>query len=675
MWIQSLSLLGSLAVFFIAPISPDLSRNQKAIISTVSGASSLVSLYWLLQSPIEREKALRGKIEGLEKVIKDKLDKLTDCELERKTLDLICQQLTQELEGIEQTWQNKHKAELNLIKAEITEKDKRFKAELLQKTEVLKSSYEQQLTNLKTTYEKRLHDLTNSYQQEKQGLANRILELEETEATARQLIDENEHTKKLLEIDKNRLELEAGQIQLSVERQVSTHQNALDNAIKDNEGLRAVIIDLEQQISNLNDYIVLLQNEINAPKNLDVRQIIKLFGIKKIRVKFIETTNICGIVSHEFEPQSDFEESEIKSICSQLPGFIKELKTPPSYTISQGKIAIKIDNRSTKDKINLNIDWLIDVAKSESNLLILGARGTGKSELANNYSALIHSLLGLFDFKFIQPKPDDYSVFYLGDKAVKPDYLGFQSVLGCQSAYDGLEALNSIIHARLEDNTKRIASGLKCQNWDAQYWIIDEFQQLILQAESFDKKPREVSLAIKNAVSLGRSLKVYVLAIGQVPNVTQFPGWNKADFNQYVQIYLGDAVKVGIDYSLDKSEENELRADFELFRNSGIKYYGLVREMGKKGYIAQLPQSREYFPQNPQFDPQNPQLDPQHPTSSQKPEAIEINALTSSHIIPSHPITPSKSQILNCSHCDSSESVSNGKGRRKCKKCNKSFSV
>jgi hypothetical protein len=209
-----------------------------------------------------------------------------------------------------------------------------------------------------------------------------------------------------------------------------------------------------------------------------------------------------------------------------------------------------------------------------------------------------------------------------------------------------------------------MTAGLKCQEWDAQYWLIDEFQQLILQAESFNQNTKKVSLSIKNAVSLGRSLKVYVLAIGQIPNVAQFPGWNKSDFSQFVQIYLGDGIKVGIDYSIDKSEENELRIDFENFRNSDIKYYGLIREMGIKGYIAPLPLSREYFTESSQ-----------HPTPSQKLESIDVKVLESSHPITSHTITPSKSLVFECSHCGSFESVKNGKNRRKCKKCNKTFSV
>jgi hypothetical protein len=241
---------------------------------------------------------------------------------------------------------------------------------------------------------------------------------------------------------------------------------------------------------------------------------------------------------------------------------------------------------------------------------------------------------------------------------------------GIKNAYDGLEDLNVVIHERLEDNTKRIASGLPCYNWEPQYWIIDEFQQLILQAKSFDKKPEDVSLSVRNAVSLGRSLKVYVLAIGQIANVSVLK-WQIGDLYQFCQIYLGDAIKNGINYAPNKHDIEVLENEFNLFRNSDIKYYGLVREMGNKGYIAQLPNEREYFVESSHTIPDNPH----NPTSSQELEVLPIKVLESSHPITSHPITPSKTQIIECPNCGSFENVKNGKNRRKCKKCNKTFSV
>jgi hypothetical protein len=241
---------------------------------------------------------------------------------------------------------------------------------------------------------------------------------------------------------------------------------------------------------------------------------------------------------------------------------------------------------------------------------------------------------------------------------------------GIKSAYDGLEDLNGVIHERLESNTKQIANGLPCREWEAQYWIIYEFQQLILQAKSFDKKPEDISLSVRNAVSLGRSLKIYVLAIGQIANVSVLK-WQIGDLYQFCQIYLGDAIKNGINYAPNKHDIETLESEFNLFRTSDIKYYGLVREMGNKGYIAQLPNSREYFTESSQIITESSH----NPTLSQPLETITVKVLESSRPITSQPITPSKSQVIECSHCGSFETVKNGKNRRKCKKCNKTFSV
>ncbi|HEY9863319.1 MAG TPA: hypothetical protein V6D21_03975 [Candidatus Obscuribacterales bacterium] len=662
----------------MTPISPDLSRKDKLILGTIGGISSGLSLAWLGYTPNRKIQLLRDELKIAQKTLESNLEAIRD---QNYALESIKAEKT-ELDNFYQSMIDKtqidSERQLKELKVKLSDKCKELKTSL----EVQKSDYERilnnQLSNLTNKKDEEKQLIVNNYESKIKGLANRIIELESQETYVKELIADNEQVKKLLEIDSRNLELSVSQAQLTLEKQVMTYEQKIDNAIIENENLKAIISSLEEDINSLNQTIILLQNEAKAPKNQDVRLILNLFSKKKIRLNYLESSELAGVLTHIFEPLSEFTDSLIKEIIGQLPGLSETFETVPNYSISKGKLRISIDNRTAKDKIKNHSGWLEKIASSESNLLILGARGTGKSELANNYSALIHNILGKFDFKFIQPKPDNFSVFYLGDKAIKPDYLGFQTVTGCLSAYQGLEALNNTIHARLEDNTIRMNAGLKCREWDAQYWLIDEFQQLILQAESFNQNTKKVSLSIKNAVSLGRSLKVYVLAIGQVPNVAQFPGWNVSDFSQYVQIYLGDAIKVGIGYSIDDGEKKELMSDFEVFRNSDIKYYGLIREMGVKGYIAPLPQSREYFTNPSQIIPESSQIIPElshNPTPSQELETITVKVLSASHPVPSHSVPPLKTPIIECPNCGSFESVKNGKNRKKCKKCNKSFSV
>jgi hypothetical protein len=666
MYLKFLALTASLGMLFLTPISPDLTRNQKLFLGGLACISSGLSLAWLEYSPKRKIKDLQDKLDVVkndlslnQKAIKNLDFELDTIKAEKTELDNFYQNLIDKN-------QSDYDRNINELKSKLRE----------QKIE-LEIILNQNIESLNNNKEKEKTAIINSYELKIKGLSDRIIQLESQENYIKDLISENEQVKKLLEIDSRNLELSVSQAQLTLEKQVITYEQKIDNAIIENENLKVIIDNLEQDIKSLNQTITLLQNEAKAPKNQDVRLILTLFSKKNIRLNYVESSDNFGILTHIFEILSEFTESNIKEVLAQLPGLSENFESSPNYSISKGKLKVIVDSRSSKDKIKNHDGWLERIAQSQSNLIILGARGTGKSELANNYSALIHQILGKFTFKFIQPKPDDSSVFLIGNKPIKPDYLGFMDIPGIKSAYDGLDDLNGVIHTRLESNTKQIASGLPCQEWEAQYWIIDEFQQLILQAKSFDKKPEDISLSVRNAVSLGRSLKVYVLAIGQIANVSVLK-WQIGDLYQFCQIYLGDAIKNGINYAPNKHDIETLELEFNLFRNSDIKYYGLVREMGNKGYIAQLPNSREYFINSSQIIPESSQIiteSSHNPTLSKPLETINVKVLESSHPIPSHPITPSKTQIIECPNCGSFESVKNGKNRRKCKKCNKSFSV
>ena len=666
MYLKFLALSASLGMLFLVPISPDLTRNQKLILGGLAGISSGLSLTWLGYTPNRKIKELQDKLDVAKNDIDLNLKAI-------KTLDY-------ELDTIKSEKTELDNFYLNLIDKNQSDYDrniKELKSKLREQKIELEIILNQNIESLNNNKEKEKTAIINSYELKIKGLSDRIIQLESQENYIKDLISENEQVKKLLEIDSRNLELSVSQAQLTLEKQVITYEQKIDNAINENENLKAIINSLENDIKSLNQTIILLQNEAKAPKNQDIRLILTLFSKKNIRLNYVESSNNFGILTHIFEILSEFTESNIKEVLAQLPGLSENFESSPNHSISKGKLRVIVDSRTSKDKIKNHDGWLERIAQSQSNLIILGARGTGKSELANNYSALIHSILGNFTFKFIQPKPDDSSVFLIGNKPIKPDYLGFMDIPGIKSAYDGLDDLNGVIHERLESNTKRIASGLPCQEWEAQYWIIDEFQQLILQSKSFDKKPEDISLNVRNAVSLGRSLKVYVLAIGQIANVSVLK-WQIGDLYQFCQIYLGDAIKNGINYAPNKHDIETLESEFNLFRNSDIKYYGLIREMGNKGYIAQLPNSKEYFINPSQIIPESSQIIPelsQHPTLSQELESITVKGLESSHPIPSHPIPPSKSALFECPNCGSFESVKNGKNRRKCKKCNKTFTV
>ncbi|MGL4498704.1 MAG: transposase, partial [Planktothrix sp.] len=267
----------------------------------------------------------------------------------------------------------------------------------------------------------------------------------------------------------------------------------------------------------------------------------------------------------------------------------------------------------------------------------------------------------------------------LGDRVIKPDYLGFEGSK-YPTAYDGLMALDKEVMMRNKTNTDNFENP---PQWEPQFWIIDEFQQLINRADSFGHKSKDISLIIKNAVSLGRSLKIYVLAIGQIANVSQFPGWNKADFHQFNQVYLGDGIKVGIGYlAIDRGEESGLNSDYKTISNSPIKYYGLIYQDSKK-FFAQLPQPREYCSHN---QPQSATIDTVSKVTY-LPQTQPLKTLQGECLSDSVPVSvsattaqkPANLESVNCGNCESVNVRKNGKykgkQRYRCNDCGSSFSL
>ncbi|WP_408971551.1 hypothetical protein, partial [Planktothrix sp.] len=249
------------------------------------------------------------------------------------------------------TSQSDYERQLNALKRQLEEKILEYKTKLnAQKNdyERILSSELNLLTNKKEE-EKQL--IINNYESKIKGLADRIIELESQEEYVKELISNNEQVKKLLEIDNKNLELSVSQANLTLEKQVMSYQQTIDNAIKENENLRDYINSLEQEIKQLNQTIVLLQNEAKAPKNPDIRLILTLFSKKNVRLNYLESLDNCGVLSHIFEILSEYSENNIKEVLSQLPGLSENFESSPNYSIGKGKLKINIDSRTAKDKI------------------------------------------------------------------------------------------------------------------------------------------------------------------------------------------------------------------------------------------------------------------------------------------------------------------------------------
>lgn len=617
---------------------------------------------------LEKEKTLEFRV--LQREIKNKERELNDKQYEITTVqdDLIKTRFdySQELKDT----RSKSEREIGILKSEnnalLSALKKKEQDNEIVKQSLIKS-HREEISRLEST--------VSNWQNKEKKLIAYSATLTEKENDLERGLKDFELERKSLELDRKNLEnhLEAQRLQF-------------DHAISQSE---SAINDLQRQIEYLSDennglrqQITILSNELSKPENQTARVILELFSQNKIRVDYVESINSNGVWRHIYKPLSSNFNEYLKGISEQLPGLI-DIDSPPNYTVKNGKVTFLIDSRKAIDKVQFAPNnWLEKLALADENCLILGARGTGKSELAVNYCALLYRLRDDFSIRFIQPKPDEFSKIDLGDKVITPDYLGFEGSK-YPTAYDGLIALNDEVMMRNRINTDRFENP---PQWEPQFWVIDEFQQLINRADNFGYKAKDISLIIKNAVSLGRSLKIYVLAIGQIANVSQFPGWNKADFHQFNQVYLGDGIKVGIGYlAIDKGEENGLNNDYKTISNSPIKYYSLCYQDSKK-FFAQLPQPREYCSNNqPQSATITATISNRNSNTTHNPQQLEtlqdkdcvdccsVPVLQQSAKKPENEIHPL------CPNCNSDNVRKNGKykgnQRYKCKDCQHNFSI
>jgi hypothetical protein len=613
------------------------------------------------------EKDISTKVKRLQKIVEANERLLTEKSYESSVLEADNNSLKTEFNNQLTTVKKDCDKQLATVKAQnnillktANEKITQLEAERV----VLIARHKQEITKLET--------LVASWQHREKKLVAYSATLTEKENDLERGLKDFELERKSLELDRKNLEnhLESQRIQFDFA--LSQSESAIGELQRQLEALNDENINLRQQIT-------ILSNELSKPENQTARVILELFSQNKIRVDYIESTNSNKVWRHVYKPLSSNFNECLKAISEQLPGLI-DIDSPPNFTVSNGKVTFLIDSRKDIDRVKFAPDnWLEKLALADENCLILGARGTGKSELAVNYCALLFQLRSDFSIKFIQPKPDEFSKIDLGDRIIKPDYLGFEGSK-YPTAYDGLLELDKIVMQRNKINTDNFENP---PQWEPQFWIIDEFQQLIFRADSFGHKSKDISMIIKNAVSLGRSLKIYVLAIGQVTNVSQFPGWNKADFHQFNQVYLGDSIKVGIPYiSIDRGEEGGLNNDFKSISNSTIKYYGLCYQDSKKFY-AQLPIPRLYCSTNQQLS----QAIPSYPQSTYLPETKPLKTLqgegcSENSSIPELQQSALKLETENapiCHRCNSDNVRKNGKSkgnqRFKCKKCDYNFTL
>lgn len=427
-----------------------------------------------------------------------------------------------------------------------------------------------------------------------------------------------------LALKQKALTLEEKRIRLDVRDERGQTKELLKNAQVEIQALTTLVEKLKQQIAALTAQNEQLYNDLYSSKKdqptdellVTIQSALAQQGIQS---EFISRSNNNNVEVIKLKPTTYWEPSKLKAVEEILPGLIDIPQ--PKIEAKKGQIQIRIDRRDELDKIKDAPDnWLEilykDAAKDGKNLAILGARGKGKTELSKNYCGLVVSNEPDSEIIYIQPKVDDYASFTIGNKTFEPDYVGFQSIVSdsgvtIPSAYDGILYLRDLYSKRNADNQKAFANNQPSPKFNRVFFLIDELQLLVsrekefiptevLQTEKLRASQTFCGKVVRDAISLGRSLGITVLALGQLPNVSVY-GWNKNDLYQYICIFMSANIpQAANDYSPTKEEKSRILDELELWRkraslDSCKDYYCYVRPMDKSGYLALLPLPGTYL--------------------------------------------------------------------------------
>ncbi|HLO49262.1 MAG TPA: hypothetical protein VK211_12670 [Kamptonema sp.] len=524
-----------------------------------------------------------------------------------------------------------------------------WQQELLESTEAkkveelaaLRSQYEKLLSDIKATHlislrakDEELSQLNENHSHKlleaTQALEERITQLESELSSTYQwrenVAKKDAELRKLneeLALAEKSLRLEEKRIRLDIRDERGVTKEALQNAQLEIQAQNVLIQRLQSEITSLKNQNEQLFNELYSEKSPEVEDLIKeiqsALNQHGIATEFLSKANSENVEVIRLKPVSYFEPTKLDLVAKMLPGFLDIPE--PKIEAKKGQIQIRIDRRDELDRIkDAPENWLEklyqDAAKDGKNLAILGARGKGKTELAKNYCGLVISGEPDSEIIYIQPKVDDYASFKILGKTFEPDYVGFEPItsdsgLTIPSAYDGILYLKQLYDERNKANQKAFANGEPSPKFNRVFFLIDELQLLVSREKEFidaDTLKTEKLRAsqtfcgkiVRDAVSVGRSLGITALALGQLPNVSVY-GWNKNDLYQYITIFMSANIpEAANSYAPTKEEKNRISGELELWRKrasvDGSKdYYCYVRPMDKSGYLALLPAPGKYL--------------------------------------------------------------------------------
>jgi hypothetical protein len=316
----------------------------------------------------------------------------------------------------------------------------------------------------------------------------------------------------------------------------------------------------------------------------DIKTIIAKFAEVNISVRFLESYSEAD--SHVFVFKNvglQVDDSKLKRVADSMPGLLNWVTNPPSYEVSKGEIVLEFDTRDIEQKLDaVQQEWLPTLAQCEENLMVFGARGSGKTSLVNNYVAVTLNQIPDAQVEYLQPKPESDTPLGL-----VPTAIGFDECFARHSWLMG-EYMR-----RNEANMAAIKANQPMPHFDPIFAIYEELQTMVMKHPN----PKVFCKEIETAVSFGRTLGLNFLCTAQVASIRNFPGWTKASLTQYNRLYIGEAIKTAIDYAPTLEDKKAIREQYALYRASNRQFYGLLMRPNGLTMVYDLPLPNSY-----QFD-------------------------------------------------------------------------
>jgi len=294
----------------------------------------------------------------------------------------------------------------------------------------------------------------------------------------------------------------------------------------------------------------------------------------------------------------------------------------------------KVQAEAITDPLPVHLSFFI---QNNPQISLMGDSGEGKTTLINNLVALMEEeFRSTAHLIIINPKPNEET------DLTKLRYADFESCI-----FGLLEAATEILY-RLRLNTAALLKRKEVPNnplpsFDPVIYFFDEFSELAgvwnrckpeimeevldefeaILSESAPEKLKTMSF-IRKRVSpssfaadllkfcwrVGRTEKVKLLIAGQNLKAGTI-GTNVQDLHQTAIIYLGEAIKEGLDNRINSWQKESLSQEYA-FRSRKVaegkanRFYGLFVPKGSKAYFATLPTEGAYIQIDSQLEQDEP---------------------------------------------------------------------